>query len=189
MTRATGGKRPARRSTILGAGNPAEAAPQDAEAAGADQATGADSEQASASGGDSGSAPRTAKSSSRASASTGKTGKGRRRGATSDAAGDESTSGSSAAADPPAEDGDDSRGGGGGKAPKVLTPASVGDGQRVSLILHPEDAEMLQLARVKDKADANVRIRAMLACYRADRRLQAKVDRLARAARERPRTR
>jgi len=62
----------------------------------------------------------------------------------------------------------------------VLTPASAAEGQRVSLILHPDDDRLLKLARIEDKADANTRIRAMIAIYRTDPRIRARVNKLAR---------
>ncbi|MPY80340.1 MAG: hypothetical protein GEV04_18150 [Actinophytocola sp.] len=56
------------------------------------------------------------------------------------------------------------------------------DAVRVSLYLHPEDHRALGMAKLEDRADANARIRAMIALWRHNDRFRAQVDRLARTA-------
>lgn len=56
------------------------------------------------------------------------------------------------------------------------------DAKRVSLYLHPDDYRELMLAKVDDGADANARVRALLAVWRSNSRIRAQVDRLARTA-------
>lgn len=73
---------------------------------------------------------------------------------------------------PPAADAD--------QAAQILS-IDTGSAERVSVYLHPEDARLLRQGRVDDGADANTRIRAMLALYRADARVRARVDELARS--------
>lgn len=66
--------------------------------------------------------------------------------------------------------------------PRVLTAESTGDAKRVGLYLHPDDFRALGMAKLDDGADANARIRAMIALWRANDRYRAAVDRLARTA-------
>lgn len=72
-------------------------------------------------------------------------------------------------------------------APKVLTAASTGEAKRVGLYLHPDDFRALALARLDDGVDANARLRAMIALWRHDDRVRARVDRLARTVPRGPR--
>lgn len=65
--------------------------------------------------------------------------------------------------------------------PAVLT-VSTGDAKRVGLYLHPDDFRALGMAKLDDGADANARIRAMIALWRANDRYRAAVDKLARTA-------
>lgn len=71
--------------------------------------------------------------------------------------------------------------------PRVLTAASTGDAKRVGLYLHPEDFRALGMAKLDDGADANARIRAMIALWRHNDRYRAAVDKLARTAPRGPR--
>lgn len=64
--------------------------------------------------------------------------------------------------------------------PRVLRPASTAEAERSTLYLHPDDHRELVMARLEDKADANTRIRAMIALWRANPRYRAAVDKLAR---------
>jgi hypothetical protein len=70
--------------------------------------------------------------------------------------------------------------------PRILTSETV-TAHRVSVYLHPDDARVLRQGRVDDGADANTRIRALLAVYRADDRVRERVDALARSASRRGR--
>lgn len=65
--------------------------------------------------------------------------------------------------------------------PHVRTPATD-EAERVGLYLDPDDYKELQMARAEDKADANARLRAMIAVWRSNSRVRAQVDRLARTA-------
>ncbi len=67
------------------------------------------------------------------------------------------------------------------QAPKVLTAATT-NAKRVGLYLHPDDFRALGLAKLDDGADANARIRAMIALWRHNDRYRAAVDKLARTA-------
>lgn len=64
--------------------------------------------------------------------------------------------------------------------PTLLVPASTQEAERVGLYLHPDDFRELNMARLDDKADANARIRAMIALWRHNERFRAAVDKLAR---------
>lgn len=66
--------------------------------------------------------------------------------------------------------------------PQLLKPASTAEAERSTLYLHPDDHRELVMARLEDKADANTRIRAMIALWRANPRYRAAVDKLARTA-------
>jgi hypothetical protein len=72
-------------------------------------------------------------------------------------------------------------------APRVLTADSTGDAKRVGLYLHPDDFRALGMAKLDDGADANARIRAMIALWRHNDRYRAAVDKLARTALRGPR--
>jgi hypothetical protein len=72
------------------------------------------------------------------------------------------------------------------KEPEILHTQTV-SAHRVSVYLHPEDARILRQGRVDDGADANTRIRALLAFYRTDCDLRTKVDELAKHASRRSR--
>ena len=65
--------------------------------------------------------------------------------------------------------------------PTVLT-VSTPDAKRVGLYLHPDDFRALGIAKLDDGADANARIRAMIALWRHSDRYRAAVDRLARTS-------
>lgn len=65
--------------------------------------------------------------------------------------------------------------------PKVLI-SSTKDAKRVGLYLHEDDFKALGIAKLDDGADANDRIRAMIAVWRANPRFRTQVDRLARTA-------
>lgn len=71
--------------------------------------------------------------------------------------------------------------------PRVLTAESTGDAKRVGLYLHPDDFRALGMAKLDDGADANARIRAMIALWRHNDRYRAAVDKLARTAPRGPR--
>lgn len=71
--------------------------------------------------------------------------------------------------------------------PRVLTAASTGEAKRVGLYLHPDDFRALGMAKLDDGADANARIRAMIALWRHNDRYRAAVDKLARTAPRGPR--
>ncbi|MGQ0574354.1 MAG: hypothetical protein ACT4RN_09140 [Pseudonocardia sp.] len=66
--------------------------------------------------------------------------------------------------------------------PRLLTAESTGDAKRVGLYLHPDDFRALGMAKLDDGADANARIRAMIALWRHNDRYRAAVDKLARTA-------
>lgn len=66
-------------------------------------------------------------------------------------------------------------------APQVLAPAAA-NAKRVGLYLHPDDYRALGLAKLDDGADANARLRAMIALWRASPRYRTAVDKLARNA-------
>ncbi|MGH3565807.1 MAG: hypothetical protein ACRDRH_07190 [Pseudonocardia sp.] len=53
---------------------------------------------------------------------------------------------------------------------------------RRALYLHPDDVRALGMAKLDDGSDANARIRAMIALWRANGRYRATVDKLARTA-------
>ncbi|WP_226360967.1 hypothetical protein [Pseudonocardia sp. ICBG1142] len=67
--------------------------------------------------------------------------------------------------------------------PKVLKPASTSEAARISLYLHPSYKRELALRKVDDGVDENTRIRAALALYLHDERIQSRVDKLARESR------
>lgn len=80
-------------------------------------------------------------------------------------------------------------------APSTSTEADSGEGElirilvaeggaakRVSLYVHPDDFRALAMARVDDGLDANSRVRAMIALWRAHPRYQRAIDKLARTA-------
>lgn len=71
--------------------------------------------------------------------------------------------------------------------PQVLTATSTGDAKRVGLYLHPDDFRALGMAKLDDGADANARLRAMIALWRHNDRYRAAVDKLARTAPRGPR--
>jgi len=68
------------------------------------------------------------------------------------------------------------------ESPTVRTAPSTTTAKRVGLYLHEDDFRALGLARLEDGADANARIRAMIAVWRANPRIRTQVDRLARTA-------
>lgn len=65
--------------------------------------------------------------------------------------------------------------------PHVLA-TDTKNSNRLGLYLHPDDYRALGIAKLDDGADANARIRAMIALWRANARYRAQVDRLARTA-------
>lgn len=71
--------------------------------------------------------------------------------------------------------------------PRVLTAVSTDEAKRVGLYLHPDDFRALGMCKVDDGANANVRVRAMIALWRHNDRYRADVDKLARTEPRGPR--
>lgn len=69
-----------------------------------------------------------------------------------------------------------------GSVPTVRVPASTGEAKRVHVGLHEDDFRDLAMAKVDDGADANARLRAMIAVWREVPRFRQMVDRVARTA-------
>lgn len=62
--------------------------------------------------------------------------------------------------------------------PAVRAP-EPGTTERVTLYLHPDDYRALGVAKLDDKVDHNTRLRAMIALWRDDPVLRARIDDLA----------
>lgn len=60
--------------------------------------------------------------------------------------------------------------------------SSIDEARRVGLNIHQEEYELLNAAKVKDRINYNLRIRAMITLYEGNARFRSQVDRLAKEA-------